>query len=206
MNVRILTGGRVLLWYWRVQGCFCKMVVVAWGLTSMVYFDRRGGLIWAIHPSVDGWGGVQANMRRRSLLELARSRATRLRLRHGLHLREAEKHADVARLPGGGLGQPWRRAAEGGGATTLVSAAGWWCLIIWKSNTCDCCPPLPFIVSRGGAQGEIQRSYCAWQLARPVVRRCPSGCIDAESWCLVGEAATWSGWTVPSGTLVLLPE
>jgi hypothetical protein len=32
----------------------------------------------------------------------------------------------------------------------------------------------------GGAQGEIQKSYSAWQLARPVVRRRPSGRIEAE--------------------------
>jgi hypothetical protein len=42
-------------------------------------------------------------------------------------------------------------------------------------------PPLLFIVSRGGAQGEVKKSYSAWQLARPVVRRCPSGRIEAES-------------------------
>jgi hypothetical protein len=53
-------------------------------------------------------------------------------------------------------------------------------MIVGKSNTCDCCPPLPFIVSMGGAQGEIQKSYSAWQLARPVVRRRPSGRIEAE--------------------------
>jgi hypothetical protein len=47
------------------------------------------------------------------------------------------------------------------------------------------------------------KSYSAWQLARPVVRRRPSECIEAESRCLVGEAVAWSGWTVPSGTLVL---
>jgi hypothetical protein len=49
-------------------------------------------------------------------------------------------------------------------------------------------------------------SYSAWQLARPVVRRCPSGCIEADSRCLVGETAMWPGWTVSSGTLGLLPE
>jgi hypothetical protein len=53
-------------------------------------------------------------------------------------------------------------------------------MIVRKSNPCDCCPPLPFIVSRGGAQGEIQKSYSALQLAHPVVRHCPSGRFKAE--------------------------
>jgi hypothetical protein len=58
----------------------------------------------------------------------------------------------------------------------------------------------------GGAQGEIQKSYSVWQLARPVVCRCPSGHVEAELRYLVGEAAAWSGWTVASGMLGLLPE
>jgi hypothetical protein len=66
-------------------------------------------------------------------------------------------------------------------------------MIVCKSNPCDCCPPLPFIVSRGGAQGEIQKSYSAWQLVRPIVRRCLLGRIEAEVRYLVGEAATWPG-------------
>jgi hypothetical protein len=53
---------------------------------------------------------------------------------------------------------------------------------------------------------EVKKSYSLWQLARLVVRRRPSGCIEAESRCLVGETAAWSGRTVPSGTLGLLPE
>jgi hypothetical protein len=53
---------------------------------------------------------------------------------------------------------------------------------------------------------EVKKSYSVWQLARPVVRRRPSGCIEAESRCLVGEAAAWPGWVVPSGTLGLLLE
>jgi hypothetical protein len=43
-------------------------------------------------------------------------------------------------------------------------------------------------------------------LARPVVRRRPSGCIEAELRYLVGEVAAWPGWTVPSGALGPLPE
>jgi hypothetical protein len=66
-------------------------------------------------------------------------------------------------------------------------------MIVCKSNPCDCCPSLPFIVSIGGAQGEIQKSYSAWQLVRPVVRRCPSGRIEAELRYLVGEVAVWPG-------------
>jgi hypothetical protein len=62
------------------------------------------------------------------------------------------------------------------------------------------------LVSRGGAQGKIQKSYNAWQLARPVVRHCPSGCIEAGPRYLVGETAAWLGWTVPSDTLGLLAE
>jgi hypothetical protein len=50
-------------------------------------------------------------------------------------------------------------------------------MIVRQSNPCDCCPPLPLIVSRGGAQGEIQKSYSAWQMVRPVIRRCPLGRI-----------------------------
>jgi hypothetical protein len=49
-------------------------------------------------------------------------------------------------------------------------------------------------------------SYNVWQLVRPVVRRRPLGCFEAESRCLVGKTAAWPGWTVPSGTLGLLPE
>jgi hypothetical protein len=64
-------------------------------------------------------------------------------------------------------------------------------MIVRKSNPCDCCPPLPFIVSRGGAQWEIQKSYNDWQLVCPVVRRCPSGRIGAELRYLVGEATAW---------------
>jgi hypothetical protein len=66
-------------------------------------------------------------------------------------------------------------------------------MIMRKSNPCDRCPPLPFIVSRGGAQGEIQKSYSDWQLVRPVVRYCPSGRIGAELRYLVREAAAWLG-------------
>jgi hypothetical protein len=66
-------------------------------------------------------------------------------------------------------------------------------MIVCKSNPCDHCPLLPFIVSRGGAQGEIQKSYSAWLLVRPVVHRCPSGRIGVELRYLVGEAATWLG-------------
>jgi hypothetical protein len=32
-----------------------------------------------------------------------------------------------------------------------------WCSVFRRSNPCNCCPPLPFIVTRGGAQGEIKR-------------------------------------------------
>jgi hypothetical protein len=66
-------------------------------------------------------------------------------------------------------------------------------MIVCKSNPCDRCPPLPFIFSRGGSQGEIQKSYSAWQLVRPVMRHCPSGRIEAELRYLVGEAAAWPG-------------
>jgi hypothetical protein len=62
-----------------------------------------------------------------------------------------------------------------------------------QSNPCDRCPPPPFIVSREGAQGEIQKSYNAWQLVRPVARRCSSGRIEVELRCLVVEAAVWPG-------------
>jgi hypothetical protein len=34
---------------------------------------------------------------------------------------------------------------------------GWWCMIVRKSNPCDRCSPLPFIISTGGAQGEYKR-------------------------------------------------
>jgi hypothetical protein len=64
---------------------------------------------------------------------------------------------------------------------------------VWKSNPCDRCSLLPFIVTRGGAQGGIQKSYSAWQLVRPVVRRCPSGRIGAELRYLVVEAYVWMG-------------
>jgi hypothetical protein len=50
---------------------------------------------------------------RRSSQELARSQDTGLCLRRGLHLHEAEKLADAARVPGGGLGRPWWRVTEG---------------------------------------------------------------------------------------------
>jgi hypothetical protein len=65
---------------------------------------------------------------------------------------------------------------------------------------------LSFIVTRGGAQEEVKKSYSDRQLARPIVRRCLSGYIEAKSRCLVGGAAAWPGWTVHSGTLGLLPE
>jgi hypothetical protein len=48
--------------------------------------------------------------------------------------------------------------------------------------------------------------YNAGQLVCPIAHRRPSGCIEAELRCLVGEAAAWPGWTVPSGTLDLLPS
>jgi hypothetical protein len=105
----------------------------------------------------------------------------------------------------------WARCARSRGYKLVVRQSsfpgpGRWCSILWRSNPCDRCPPLPFIVTMGGAQGEVKKSYSAWQLARPVVRRCPSGCIEAKSRCLVGEAAAWPSWTVYSGTLGLLPE
>jgi hypothetical protein len=61
------------------------------------------------------------------------------------------------------------------GRGSSFPSPGWWCLVVYRSNPCDHCPPLLFIVSRGEAQGEIQKSYSAWQLVRPVVRRCQSG-------------------------------
>jgi hypothetical protein len=64
-------------------------------------------------------------------------------------------------------------------------------MIMRKSNPCGCCPPLPFIVPRGGAQGEIQKSYIDWELIHPVVRHHPSGRIGAELRYLVGEGAVW---------------
>jgi hypothetical protein len=66
-------------------------------------------------------------------------------------------------------------------------------MITRESYPCDRCPPLPFIVSTGGVQGEIQKSYSDWQLVRPVVRCCPSRPIGAELRYLVGEAAAWLG-------------
>jgi hypothetical protein len=69
--------------------------------------------------------------------------------------------------------RPWAKCARSR-AYKLVRrgssfpSLGWWCMIVWKSNPYDRCPPLPFIVSRGGAQGEIQESYSGWQLVRPV--------------------------------------
>jgi hypothetical protein len=74
------------------------------------------------------------------------------------------------------------------------------------SNPCNCCPPLPFMVTRGGAQGEVKKSYSIWLLVRPVARRCPSGRVKAKLRCLVGRAAAWPGWTVHARTLGLLPE
>jgi hypothetical protein len=65
-------------------------------------------------------------------------------------------------------------------------------MIVKKSNPCDRCPALPFIVPRGGAQGEIQKGYNDWELKRPVVRRRPFGRIDAELRYLVGRPPR--GW------------
>jgi hypothetical protein len=48
--------------------------------------------------------------------------------------------------------------------------------------------------------------YSAGQLACPVARRRSSGRIEADLRCLVGEAAAWPSWILPSGTLGLLPE
>jgi hypothetical protein len=79
------------------------------------------------------------------------------------------------------------------GRGSSFPSPGWWCMIVWKSNPCDRCPPLPFIVSKGGTQGEIQKSYSDWQLVRPVVCHCPSGRIGTELRYLVGEAAAWLG-------------
>jgi hypothetical protein len=66
-------------------------------------------------------------------------------------------------------------------------------MIVWKSNPCDRCPPLPFIVSRGGAQGKIQKSYSDWLLVRPVIRCCLSGRIGAELRYLVGGSRRMAG-------------
>jgi hypothetical protein len=66
-------------------------------------------------------------------------------------------------------------SGEGVGSKSLEVAFG-----LRKSNPCDRCPPLPFIVARGGAQGEVKKRYSAWLLVRPVIRRCPSGRIEAK--------------------------
>jgi hypothetical protein len=58
----------------------------------------------------------------------------------------------------------------------------------------DNCHPLPFIDSRGeGQQGKWEKSYSAWPLGCPLVRRCPSGHIEEEPHYVVVEAAAWPG-------------
>jgi hypothetical protein len=47
-------------------------------------------------------------------------------------------------------------------------------MVMRKSNPCDHCPPLTFIVSRGGAQGEIQKKVTvlgSWYVPLYVVVR-----------------------------------
>jgi hypothetical protein len=75
-----------------------------------------------------------------------------------------------------------------------------------RSNPCNRCPPLPFIVTRGGAQGGSKKRYSAWSLGRPVACRCPSRRIEAESRRLVVGAAAWPGVTVHPGTLGISSE
>jgi hypothetical protein len=70
-----------------------------------------------------------------------------------------------------------------------------------RSNPCNSCPPLPFIVTRGAAQGEVKKKYNAWLLGYPVVRRCPSGRIDVESRYLIVGFVAWPGVAVHPGTL-----
>jgi hypothetical protein len=43
--------------------------------------------------------------------------------------------------------------------------------------------------------------YNTWSLGCPVVRRCPSECIEAEPRCLVVEDAAWPGEAVHPRTL-----
>jgi hypothetical protein len=51
----------------------------------------------------------------------------------------------------------WARCARSRGYKLVGRGSsfpgpGRWCSILWRSNPCNCCPPLPFIVTRGGAQ------------------------------------------------------
>jgi hypothetical protein len=74
-----------------------------------------------------------------------------------------------------------------------------------KSNPCDRCPPLPFIVSRGGAQGEIQKelqclatgtsrrtSLSVWAYQNRVVMPCQRSRHVAELNC-----SLWDAWPSP---------
>jgi hypothetical protein len=75
-----------------------------------------------------------------------------------------------------------------------------WCSIFRRSNPCNGCPPLPFIVTRGGAQGGSEKMYSARLLGCPVACRCRSERIKVESSYLVVGAATWPGVVVQPGT------
>jgi hypothetical protein len=52
-----------------------------------------------------------------------------------------------------------------------------------------------------GHKGNGNIGYNAWSLGCLVVRRCPSGRIEAEPRCLVVGAAAWPGEAVHPGTL-----
>jgi hypothetical protein len=81
-----------------------------------------------------------------------------------------------------------------------------WSSICRRSNPCNGCSPLPFIVTRGGAQGEVEKKYSAWLLGCPVARCCQSGRIEVESRYLVVGAAAWPGVPVHLGTLGISSE
>jgi hypothetical protein len=70
-----------------------------------------------------------------------------------------------------------------------------------RSNPCNGCYPLPFIVARGGAQGEGKKKYSARLMGCPVVRRCPSGRIEVELRYLVVGATAWPSVAVHPRTL-----
>jgi hypothetical protein len=52
-----------------------------------------------------------------------------------------------------------------------------------------------------GHKGKGNMSYSVWSMGRPVVRRCPSGRIEAELCRLVVGVAAWPGGAVHPGTL-----